>query len=190
MKILKFLIIFFLISCFKDTAKTFEIRNLASINNKTITNIDLYQEIKVRELLDNVKINKNDHGFILEQMIGEKIKQIESEINGVKISNEIINRQFNSLKKNKLNDKKFSKILEKSIILKIETTYKWNKLIGLKYNSKLAINIDEINEIMKSKEISEDKRDQLVNIEKKKKINTFSKTHFNKIKKKYLVKKY
>lgn len=190
MKILKFLIIFFLILCFENVAKTFEIKNLASINNKTITNVDLYQEIQVRELLDNVKINKSDHSFILQQMIGEKIKKIETDANKIEVSNDIINRQFNSLKKEKLNNKKFSKILEKAIIIKIESTYKWNKLIGLKYNNKLTVNIDEIEEIMKSKKIPEDKKDQIIQIEKNKKLNTFSKTHFNKVKKKYLVKKY
>ena len=190
MKILKLYVFILLFLNLENIAKSLEIKNLASINNKTITNIDLIEEIKIRELLDNVKIKKNDHNLIVQQMIGDKIKEIETEINKINVPKEIITNQYVLLKKNKIRDKKISKELEKAIIFKIQSKYKWNKLISLNYNSKLAINIDEINEIMKSKEIPEDKRDQIIKIERNKKLNTFSKTHFNKIKKKYLVKKY
>ena len=190
MKILNFFIIFFLVLNIGCSANSLEIKNLASIDNEIITNIDLLKEIQIREVLENRKINKSDHFFVLQQMINDKIKKLEVVFSKVNVSEKIINSQYASLKNNKLKEKKISQELEKLIILKIEDTYKWNKLINLKYGSKLAINIDEINEIMKSKKIPEDKRDKIVEIEKNKKLNTFSKTHFNKIKKKYLIKKY
>ena len=190
MKILKIFIISLFIIFLEKNSKSFEIKNLASINNKIITNIDLVQEIKIRELMDNLKIKKIDHAIILEQMINDKIKKIETEDNKINAPVELINKQYNSIEETKFKNIKISPEFKKKVILKIEDTYKWNKLISLKYKSKLAVNIDEIDEIMKSKKIPEDKRDQIIQIEKNKKLNTFSKTHFNKIKKKYLVKKY
>ena len=185
-KFFVFLIFFYL----GNSSNAFEIKNLASINNKIITNIDLIQEIKIMELLENIKIEKNDHSFVLQKMIGNKIKAIEVEKNKINIPKKSIANQYDFLKKNKLKEKKIPKELEKMIMLKIENTYKWNKLISSLYSNKLAINIDEIDEIMKSQKIPEDKRNQIIKIEKNKKLNIFSKTHFNKVKKKYLIKKY
>lgn len=191
MKILKICIIFLLIFLLEKNSKSIEIKNLASINNETITNIDLLQEIKIREILENAKITKSDHALILQQMIGDKIKKIETDYNKIKISNTLlINQKYNQIQNTKLKEKKVSPSFKKAIIIKIENNYKWNQLISLKYKSKLAINVDEVDEIMKSKKIPEDKRDQIIKIEKSKKLNIFSKTHFNKIKKKYLVRKH
>lgn len=191
MKILKICIIFLLIFLLEKNSKSIEIKNLASINNETITNIDLLQEIKIREILENAKITKSDHALILQQMIGDKIKKIETDYNNIKISNTLlINQKYNQIRNTKLKEKKVSPSFKKAIIIKIENNYKWNQLISLKYKSKLAINVDEVDEIMKSKKIPEDKRDQIIKIEKSKKLNIFSKTHFNKIKKKYLVRKH
>lgn len=191
MKILKICIIFLLIFLLEKNSKSIEIKNLASINNETITNIDLLQEIKIREIIENAKITKSDHAFILQQMIGDKIKKIETDYNKIKISNTLlINQKYNQIQNTKLKEKKVSPSFKKAIIIKIENNYKWNQLISLKYKSKLAINVDEVDEIMKSKKIPEDKRDQIIKIEKSKKLNIFSKTHFNKIKKKYLVRKH
>ena len=191
MKILKICIIFLLIFLLEKNSKSIEIKNLASINNETITNIDLLQEIKIREILENAKITKSDHALILQQMIGDKIKKIETDYNNIKISNTLlIDQKYNQIRNTKLKEKKVSPSFKKAIIIKIENNYKWNQLISLKYKSKLAINVDEVDEIMKSKKIPEDKRDQIIKIEKSKKLNIFSKTHFNKIKKKYLVRKH
>ena len=191
MKIFKICIIFLLIFLLEKNSKSIEIKNLASINNETITNIDLLQEIKIREILENAKITKSDHALILQQMIGDKIKKIETDYNNIKISNTLlINQKYNQIRNTKLKEKKVSPSFKKAIIIKIENNYKWNQLISLKYKSKLAINVDEVDEIMKSKKIPEDKRDQIIKIEKSKKLNIFSKTHFNKIKKKYLVRKH
>lgn len=191
MKIFKISFIFLLIFLLEKNSKSIEIKNLASINNETITNIDLLQEIKIREIIENAKITKSDHAFILQQMIGDKIKKIETDYNKIKISNTLlINQKYNQIQNTKLKEKKVSPSFKKAIIIKIENNYKWNQLISLKYKSKLAINVDEVDEIMKSKKIPEDKRDQIIEIEKSKKLNIFSKTHFNKIKKKYLVRKH
>ena len=186
-KIFVFVLLFFNL---ENSSNSVEIKNLASINNKSITNVDLIQEIKIMELLENIKIKKNDHSFVLQKMIRDKIKAIEIEKNKISIPEKSITNQYDFLKKNKLKEKKIPKELEKLIMLKIENTYKWNKLVNSIYSNKLAINIDEIEEIMKSQKIPENKRNQIIKIEKNKKLNTFSKTHFNKIKKKYLVKKY
>lgn len=186
----KILIIFFLLFFSTKIIKSSEIKNLASINNKTITNFDLTQEIKIIEILENRKVKKIEYKFILQQMIRDKMKKIETENNNVKVSPEIILKEYDSIKNNKIKTGSISQELKNAIIQKIQDNYKWNRLISLKYNRNLAVNLDEINQIMISKKIPENKKDEIVQIEKNKKFNIFSKTHFNKIKKKYLVKNY
>ena len=49
---------------------------------------------------------------------------------------------------------------------------------------------NEIEEIMKSKNINDKNMDQITVIEKNKKLNVFSKVYFNEIKKKYFIQYY
>ena len=72
---------------------------------------------------------------------------------------------------------------------KIEISMQWNKLITLLFTNKLEININEIEENIKSKNIDLKNKDEIIKMEKVKKINILSKTHYNKVKQKYLIKK-
>ena len=65
---------------------------------------------------------------------------------------------------------------------------KWNKLIAILYSKKLEINMNEIEEKMKIKKIDSKKKEEIIQIEKTKKINILSNTFFNEIKRKYLIK--
>lgn len=190
MKKFKIIIFFFLIIFFINTVKAIEIVNLASINNKVITNVDLANEIKIREIVDKLQITKNDHAFILQQMINDKIKKIETDNNKIQISKNLVDKQYQLIKKTKFDQGKISKELKNVVILKIENSLKWNRLIKLMYGNKMAININEIEDIIKSNNIPDNQKEKIVQIERNKKLNTFSKTHFNKIKKKYLIKIY
>ena len=58
----------------------------------------------------------------------------------------------------------------------------------MKYSQQLYVNTDEINQIIKSKNLKEEDREKIISIEKNKKLNIYSKTFFNQIKVKYLIK--
>ena len=68
----------------------------------------------------------------------------------------------------------------------------WTKLIRQIYESRININITEINEEIKKEsknsEDSEKLKNQIINIEKNKVLNKFGTTHLEKSKKKYLIK--
>lgn len=179
------LIIFFIMN---NNALALEIINLAIINNKSITNYDLYQEIKIKETLENRKIDKKEHTLILKQMISEKIKKIECEKNKINVSSQDVKRQYELFVKSKLKNNEIPKQLKKELMNKIEDSIKWAKLINIKYQRRLTINMNEIEEIMKIKNIPTDKKSEIIQMEKNKKINSYSKTYYNEIKKNYLVK--
>lgn len=180
-----FLIIFFILN---KNVLALEITNLAIINNKSITNYDLYQEIKIKEILENRKIDKKEHAFILKQMISDKIKKIECEKNEINIPVNDTKKHYDFFIKSKLKNNSLPKELEKVLMVKIEDSLRWIRLINIKYHKKLSINMNEIEEIMKIKNIPTERKNEIVKIEKNKKINSYSKTFYNKIKKKYLVK--
>ena len=68
----------------------------------------------------------------------------------------------------------------------------WEKLIRQIYESRININITEINEEIKKEsknsEDSEKLKNQIINIEKNKVLNKFGISHLEKSKKKYLIK--
>ena len=182
MKIIKIIFFFILISV--TQVSTQEFRPLVTINNRIITNYDLLLEIKTLEFLNDVKINDKQQPIILQQMINEKIKEIELKNYKLSVSDTLISKKLNlSLqKKNKLITKDIKDNIKNKIILQD----KWNRLINLKYSQQLYVNTDEINQIIKSKNLKEKDREKIISIEKNKKLNIYSKTFFNQIKVKYL----
>ena len=184
MKIIKIIFFFILISV--TQVSTQEFRPLVTINNRIITNYDLLLEIKTLEFLNDVKINDKQQPIILQQMINEKIKEIELKNYKLSVSDTLISKKLNlSLqKKNKLITKDIKDNIKNKIILQD----KWNRLINLKYSQQLYVNTDEINQIIKSKNLKEKDREKIISIEKNKKLNIYSKTFFNQIKVKYLIK--
>ena len=64
---------------------------------------------------------------------------------------------------------------------------KWNALITSLYARKLEINTNEIKEIVNSKKKVTNEED-VIRLEKEKKINILSKTYFNEVKKNYYIK--
>ena len=65
---------------------------------------------------------------------------------------------------------------------------KWNKLITFLFSRKLEINMNEIEENIKNKNIDIKKKEEKIKLEKIKKINILFKTFFNEVKSKYLIK--
>lgn len=94
----KFLLI--ILFFFIPKVNAVEIINLASVNNYSITNYDVQKEVQYKELLNN-KVNKNQYNRIIQELIQDKIKFLETSI--IKLDTEDlkrINNQFSLLIKN------------------------------------------------------------------------------------------
>ena len=65
---------------------------------------------------------------------------------------------------------------------------RWNKLITILFSRKLEINMNELEENIKNKNIDIKNKEKLIKIEKTKKINIISNTFYNEVKRKYLIK--
>ena len=136
---------------------------------------------------------------IIESLIDRKIKKIEVDNAKIEISEkEIENYLYNYLVNNKINDEILNNFyqnyqLEKDYlknIISVDT--RWIKMIRQLYESRINVNITEVNEQIK-KEIQNtddnDKlRNQIISSEKNKILNKFSTTHLEKSKRKYLIK--
>ena len=71
---------------------------------------------------------------------------------------------------------------------KVEINMRWNRLITILFSRKLEINMNELEENIKNKNIDIEKKEEMIRIEKTKKINIISNTFYNEIKRKYLIK--
>ena len=71
---------------------------------------------------------------------------------------------------------------------KVEINMGWNRLIAILFSRKLEINMNELEENIKNKNIDIEKKEEMIRIEKTKKINIISNTFYNEIKRKYLIK--
>lgn len=170
------------------SSNSIEITSIVKINESTITNIDLIREIKFFEILNKKKIDQKGEVLILENLIEEKIKNLETQKLKISIDKKRVEEIVNS-NLNKYNDEiKNSKEIFSYIQNKIEISMKWNALITSLYARKIEINTNEIKEIINSKNKTELNQKNLINEEKQKKINVLSKTHFNEVKKNYFIK--
>jgi hypothetical protein len=175
------LIILFFI--FSHKVLSTDIIIIASINNKSITNYDLFLEQKANNILEGNDKEYNKK-YYLQKKINDQIKLLELE----EISNISYNlavRQANEfLKKSKL---EITEEIKKYIIDKIALQIEWDRYITKNFIKKLEVNLSEINYISKSKNLSENETKKLIDLEKRKKLNLISTTRFNEIKKKYLI---
>lgn len=185
LKILLFLILFLTTN---NQLKANQLKILAIIDDDIITNLDFYNEKKTLEFLNKTKIKDIDNLAIINLMIEDKIKEIEINLKEISISENDINKKLNSILSQN-NNLEINKNIKKNLKRKIKVNSGWEKLIFLKYRRQLEVNMDEINEIMKIKKIPAERKDIIVNNEKKKKINIFSKIYLNQLKKKYYIKK-
>tara|TARA_Y100001958_G_C21151745_1_gene487748 strand:+ start:600 stop:1163 length:564 start_codon:yes stop_codon:yes gene_type:complete len=170
------------------SANANEIRTIVQVDSYSITNIDLIQEIRINEILKKKPLNNSEKKILLKNLIEEKIKEIETNKNNIKVSKALIAKRVNKiLQSYTLDDTNKGKI-KKYLFNKVEINMKWNKLITILFSRKLEINMNEIEENTKNKKIDIKKKEELIQIEKTKKINIISKTFYNEIKSKYLIK--
>ena len=191
-------ILFIFIIFFSNTANSNEkIIKLATVNNISITNIDLKDEMLIIRALNNFKeIDKN----ILQQsafqgLVDQAIKEIEIRNNKIEIREAITTQALTNLKK-KLNDNGIkSKRIFNKIKKKSETDYAWNILISRKYSWKLNVNINEIEQklialgyIDSNNPDTIKEKEKLIAEEKNKKFNFYSRTHLEQAKRELLIK--
>lgn len=191
-------ILFIFIIFFSNTANSNEkIITLATVNNISITNIDLKDEMLIIRALNNFKeIDKN----ILQQsafqgLVDQATKEIEIRNNKIEIKDSITTQALTNLKK-KLNDNGIkSKRIFNKIKKKSETDYAWNILISRKYSWKLNVNINEIEQklialgyIDSNNPDTIKEKEKLIVEEKNKKFNFYSRTHLEQAKRELLIK--
>ena len=192
----KILIIFIIF--FSSLANSNEkITTLATVNNISINNIDLNDEVLIIQSLNDLKeINKNTlQQKAFENLIDQAVKEIEITSNKIEINEESNNETYLNIKKKLNNSGIVSTRIHSKIKKKIQTDYAWNALISRKYGWKLNININEIDQrlialgyIDTNNPETINKKNDLINQEKNKKFNFYSRNHLDLTKKKLLIK--
>jgi hypothetical protein len=197
-----FIFIIFILLFYNSPSESVSNNVIATIDNSIITELDLKKEIEFIKFINKSEIDGNSEKVkknIIETLIDRKIKKIEIDNAKIEITEkEIENYTYNYLANYKINDEILhsfynTKQIEKNYLknlLIIEIG--WTKLIRQIYESRININITEINEEIKKEsknfEDSEKLKNQIINLEKNKVLNKFSNNHLEKSKKKYLIK--
>jgi len=199
----KFLILLGLILFFYNSPSKSVTNNvIVTIDNSIITELDLKKEIEYIKFINKSEIDNNSEKVrlnVIETLIDRKIKKIEIDNAKIEITEkEIENYTYNYLINYKINDEILNSFFNTQQIEKgylknlIIVEMGWTKLIRQIYESRININITEINEEIKKEsknsEDSEKLKNQIINIEKNKVLNKFGTTHLEKSKKKYLIK--
>jgi len=199
----KFLILLGLILFFYNSPSKSVTNNvIATIDNSIITELDLKKEIEYIKFINKSEIDNNSEKVrrnVIETLIDRKIKKIEIDNAKIEITEkEIENYTYNYLINYKINDEILNSFfntqqIDKSYLKNlIIVEMGWTKLIRQIYESRININITEINEEIKKEsknsEDSEKLKNQIINIEKNKVLNKFGISHLEKSKKKYLIK--
>jgi len=136
---------------------------------------------------------------VINSLIDRKIKDIETNYYKIEVSEkEIENNLYNYLERMKINNEILNSFYNQNEIEKdylkniIRIDMKWTKLIRQVYESRLNVNLTEVNrELEKEQKNAEDDeklKKEIIITEQNKLLNKFSVTHLEKSKKKYLIK--
>ncbi len=197
-----FIFVIFILFFYNSPSKSVTNNVLVTIDNSIITELDLKKEIEFIKFINKSEIDGNSEKVkknLIDTLIDRKIKKIEIDNAKIEITEkEIENYTYNFLANYKINDEILysfynTQQIEKNYLknlLIIEIG--WTKLIRQIYESRININITEINEEIKKEsknfEDSEKLKNQIINLEKNKVLNKFGNNHLEKSKKKYLIK--
>jgi hypothetical protein len=194
----KFLFIFIFLFSYDSSAEQ-KLTLVASINNSVITNLDISNEVELIAILNN-SISVNNEAVkkaALDNLVEEILKSSEIKKNNIDdIANNLIDKQYNSLlKKISQNNKSISPEIKKNIYEKILLDYQWNTLVSKKYSWMISVNMSEIDDKLKTagEEINDQnkyqiKKNELIMIERNKKLSVYSQNYLEQIKKKALIK--
>ena len=197
-----FLLIIFLLFSINSEAKQLTNNVIVSIDNSIITELDINKEINFVKFINKDQATNNTELIkkeIINSLIDRKIKDIETNYYKIEVSEkEIENNLYNYLERIKINNETLNSFYNQNEIEKdylkniIKIDMKWSKLIRQMYESRLNVNLTEVNkELQKEqKNTNEDEKlkKQLIFTEQNKLLNKFSASHLEKSKKKYLIK--
>jgi hypothetical protein len=197
-----FLLLFFLFFLTNAIAKQLTNNVIVSIDNSIITDLDINKEINFLKFINKDLVNNNSELFkkeIINSLIDRKIKDIETNYFKIEVSEkEIENNLYNYLEGVKINNEILNSFYNQNEIEKdylkniIKIDMKWTKLIRQMYESRLNVNLTEVNKELEKEQKNtgddEKLKKQLIIAEQNKLLNKFSTTHLEKSKKKYLIK--
>ena len=197
-----FLLIFFVFFLTGSEAKQLTNNVIVSIDNSIITDLDINKEMNFLKFINREQAANNPELLkkeIINSLIDRKIKDIEANYFKIEVpEKEIEINLYNYLEKMKVNNEILNSFYNQNEIEKdylkniIKIDMKWSKLVRQLYESRLNVNLTEVNkELEKEQNNSVDdeklKRQLIIN-EQNKLLNKFSATHLEKSKKKYLIK--
>ena len=197
-----FLLLLFLFFSINSEPKQLSNNVIVSIDNSIITELDINKEINFLKFINKDQANNNPEVFkkeIINSLIDRKIKDIETNNFKIEVSEkEIENNLHNYLERMKINNEILNSFYNQNEIEKdylktiIKIDMKWSKLIRQMYESRLNVNLTEVNRELEKeqKNATDDEKlkKQLIISEQNKLLNKFSTTHLEKSKKKYLIK--
>ena len=190
-KVILLLLLFFFTN---NTAYSKKIEIIAKVNNDIITNIDLYKEYQLYEFISKSKLNLDSQAKqrFLNTLINHQIKKSELKKYNVNIKSDIIIKRINLILKSKNSnaDELKSLNLYNFFYDRVETEMKWVELIRKMFRNRLNINTKEVeNKVSENNDKNFSKQDynNLIRLEKNKKMAVYNQTYFNEIKLNYLV---
>ena len=197
-----FFILFLIIFNNETLAKQLTNNVIVSIDNSIITELDVNKEINFLKFINkdlSVNISEILKKEIINTLIDRKIKDIETNFYKIDVSEkEIENSLYNYLERIKITTETLNSFYNKNEIEKdylknvIKIDLKWAKLIRQMYESRLNVNLTEVNKQLEQEQKNSDDnekfKNQLINIEQNKLLIKFAATHLEKSKKKYLIK--
>jgi hypothetical protein len=197
-----FLLLFFVFFLTNAIAKQLTNNVIVSIDNSIITDVDINKEINFLKFINKDQVTKSTELFkkeIINSLIDRKIKDIETNYYKIEVSEKEIEKNlYNYLERMKINNEILNSFYNQNEIEKdylkniIRIDMKWTKLIRQVYESRLNVNLTEVNrELEKEQKNAEDDeklKNEIIITEQNKLLNKFSVTHLEKSKKKYLIK--
>jgi hypothetical protein len=197
-----FLLIFFVFFLTNTKAKQLTNNVIVSIDNTIITDLDINKEIIFLKFINKDKAANNPELLkkeIVNSLIDRKIKDIETNYFKIEVSEkEIEINLYNYLERIKMNNEIINSFYNQNEIERdylkniIKIDMKWSKLVRQLYESRLNVNLTEVNKELEKEQnnsVDDEKlKRQLIITEQNKLLNKFSATHLEKSKKKYLIK--
>lgn len=197
-----FLIFLFLLFFINCEARQLSNNLIVSIDNSIITELDINKEIDFLKFINKDQVINSSELLkkeIINSLIDRKIKDIETNFYKIEVSDkEIENNLYSYLERMKINNEILNSFYNQNEIERdylkniIKIDMKWSKLIRQMYESRLNVNLTEVNRELEKKqknEADDEKlKKQLIITEQNKLLNKFSASHLEKSKKKYLIK--
>jgi len=197
-----YLLLFLVFFLTNSEAKQLTNNVIVSIDNTIITDLDINKEINFLKFINKDQAANNPELLkkeIVNTLIDRKIKDIETNYFKIEVSEkEIEINLYNYLERIKINNEIINSFYRQNEIEKdylkniIKIDMKWSKLVRQLYESRLNVNLTEVNKELEKEQnnsVDDEKlKKQLIITEQNKLLNKFSATHLEKSKKKYLIK--